>query len=247
MSKIRSSTDIRRDVSALAYRVRRTRRRTLGVYVFPDGRVEARVPIDCPEGLVERFVRSKEEWIRRQQERFAGLPRALAPDYRDGAAHPYLGRSYRLRLQRARAVRGWLVDDRLHLNVPSASDATRIAQRLKTWYRHQAEGVFAARLEAMHPTVPGLKTALPALRFRWMRSRWGSCARNGVITLNLELIKYPVACIDYVLVHELCHLLEFNHGRGFYRLMDAAMPDWREYRLRLRHPPTVEEPAESAV
>jgi predicted metal-dependent hydrolase len=71
--------------------------------------------------------------------------------------------------------------------------------------------------------------ALPPsdIALRKMKSRWGSCSRKGKITLNTQLVRYPMACIDAVVVHELCHLLEFNHSRRFYDLMDRAYPQWR--------------------
>ena len=68
----------------------------------------------------------------------------------------------------------------------------------------------------------------PQLRVRKMRSRWGSCSRSAVITLNLELIRMPLPCIDYVITHELCHLVEFNHGPRFYALQARFIPDWKE-------------------
>ena len=74
---------------------------------------------------------------------------------------------------------------------------------------------------------------LPAVQVRQMRSRWGSCTAQGKITLNLKLVMVPRQMIDYVIVHELCHLVEHNHGKGFYELLSRVMPAWREVRERL--------------
>ena len=80
---------------------------------------------------------------------------------------------------------------------------------------------------------PGILTA-PELRLRSMRRRWGSCSRQGRVTLNVELVKLPLTLIDYVIAHELCHLFEFNHGKKFYQLLEHVMPDWKQREVMLK-------------
>lgn len=88
-------------------------------------------------------------------------------------------------------------------------------------------------MRACFPRVAHLDIALPPLTIRRMKTRWGSCSRDGKIILNLRLIQAPIPYIDYVIVHELCHLKEHNHSKRYYALLDTTMPDWRDWRQRL--------------
>lgn len=97
----------------------------------------------------------------------------------------------------------------------------------------RVKAVFQERLEACYPRVARFKVAYPALVVRRMKSRWGSCTAAGKITLNLKLIQMPKECIDYVVVHELCHLKEHNHSPAFYALLGKVMPDWEERKQKL--------------
>jgi predicted metal-dependent hydrolase len=128
---------------------------------------------------------------------------------------------------------------------PGPLDATATApgstlQRLVlAWYRERACQVFAHRLAVLRrdPRIAALGRP-GTLGVRRMRRRWGSCFRDGRITLNIELLAEPLPLVDYVIVHELCHLREHNHSPRFYRLMDEVMPDWRTRREALRRSTT---------
>ncbi|WP_290637187.1 SprT family zinc-dependent metalloprotease [Aquisalimonas sp.] len=212
--------------------VRETRRRTLGLYVFPDGRVEIRVPKGTPRRQALDFARGREAWLR---DTLNGLPEAPpAPRYDDGARHPYLGDALTLRVRHGKSRRAVRQGDLLWLRVGDPRDPARVEHALREWYRARARTVFAERLAEWFPAVGLPPSRMPGLRIRAMRSRWGSCSSRGGINLNLWLIRAPLACIDYVLVHELAHLLEFNHGPRFYAQMDRMMPDWRIHRRSLR-------------
>ncbi len=97
----------------------------------------------------------------------------------------------------------------------------------------KARLVFYERLELCYPRVERLGIACPSLAIRSMRTRWGSCSRSGLVILNPRLVQTPVDCIDYGLLHELCHLKEHNHGKQYYQLLDQTLPDWRERRRKL--------------
>lgn len=213
-------------------RVRETRRRTMGLYVFPDGRVEIRVPKGTPRHQAIAFARGREAWLR---DTLSGLPETLpTPRYENGARHPYLGEALTLHVRRGRTRRAVRQEDRLWLRVTDPDDPVRVEHALREWYRTRARTVFTERLAHWYPTVGLPPSRMPGLRIRAMRSRWGSCSSRGGINLNLWLIRAPLACIDYVVVHELAHLLEFNHSPRFYAEMDRMMPDWRNHRRALR-------------
>ena len=146
-------------------------------------------------------------------------------EYVDGASLLFRGRALALRLTAQMDVRQ--VDG--ELLAPSADPK----QRVWAWY--------AAQAEALLPTVvAGCASALswvgrePSWRHRFMRSRWGSCSSRGRIALNTHLVKLPDALVEYVVVHELCHLRHMNHGKAFHRLMDASLADWQPRREALK-------------
>ncbi len=213
----------------LPYRLSYSRRRTLAIHVFADGRIELRVPLGCTRAQAEAFLRERGDWVRRKQRELSQRPPPPLPEYAEGSLQPYLGRHYALRLERRRPERVDLRGDLLWVR----SEAERVEPLLRRWYRRCAGVVFQARLRACYEQAALPDVPFPELGIRVMRSRWGSCSSRGRVNLNLELIKYPIELIDYVIVHELCHFLEFNHSPRFYAHMERLMPDWPQRRRRL--------------
>lgn len=213
--------------------LRRQERRTLAIHVHRDATVEVRAPIACPLETVLDFVRRRRAWINRQLERMAAYPPVRALQYTHGERHRYLGEWVALALRQGSPQRGWLVDGRLLLTLRAPGQPARVKRLLEQWYRARASAVFAERLAhwSGHPAYRALPR--PSLRLRRMRRRWGSCSSHGVITLNTCLIERHPELIDYVIVHELCHLRVFDHSARFYALLDAVLPDWRRRRRAL--------------
>ncbi|GAB4208415.1 MAG: SprT family zinc-dependent metalloprotease [Roseiflexaceae bacterium] len=209
-------------------------RATLAISVAPDLRVTVTAPLGtAPEAVAER-VRRRAPWILRQQrelERY--LPAAPPRRYLSGETHRYLGRQYRLDLSPAAAEAVKLARGYLHIALSDPTDPVRVQALLEGWYQAQAQRVLPERLRAMLPRFQPLGIREPRLDIRLLQARWGSCTAAGTITLNLLLMQVPKHCIDYVVVHELCHLAEHNHGPRFYRLLDRMLPDWRERRRQL--------------
>ena len=106
---------------------------------------------------------------------------------------------------------------------------------LDSWYRSRADEVFNKYLSISLKVAKrhGVKTK-PKLMIRDMRTRWGSCSNSGRVTLNLKLIQAPVHCIEYVIMHELCHLVHLNHSSEFYNLLNVCMPDWKKRKKILK-------------
>lgn len=216
----------------LDYRLVRSRRRSLTIIVHRDGAVEVRAPLRLAQRDIDAFLAERAEWIRRKQGEFARTPPPPPTEYRDGAAIPFLGESLVLAVATGRA-RTWSEPGRLCVRVADPSDEALVRERVMTWYRHQAERLMPERLAALWPKLATWRVPYPELRYRWMRSRWGSCSRDAKISLNVQLVKAPLTCIDYVVAHELCHLREFNHSARFYALLTELMPDWEQQRERL--------------
>ena len=108
----------------------------------------------------------------------------------------------------------------------------KVRELLFDWYKKRAREQFNQRLERLIAQTPWV-TGKPALRLLTMQTQWGSCSHSGTLTLNPHLVKAPAECIDYVLLHELCHLAEHNHSEAFWRLLDKSMPDWQPIKARL--------------
>lgn len=213
--------------------LRRQRRRTLAIHVHRDASLEVRAPITCPLATVLEFVHRRRGWISRQLERVAAYTPAPALRYTHGEHHRYLGEWLVLALRQGSPQQGQLADGRLQLTLREPTDPAQVKRLLERWYRARAHEIFTARLAhwSDHPVYRGLQQ--PPLRLRRMRRRWGSCSARGVITLNTCLVERRLELIDYVVVHELCHLRVFNHSARFYALLEAILPDWRQRRRAL--------------
>lgn len=220
------------DGQQLACRVLRARRRTYALRVAADGVLELRVPQRLPARLWPDILHRHRRWIAGQLRR-RDTNEAGAPDFAPGSAQRYLGETYALQVASGR-TRAHLHDGRLHLAVSAPFDAAVVSQALDGWYRQQAQTLLPGRLAALAANLPWLAGHVPPTRVARMRSRWGSCAGSGRITLNLGLVLLAPALIDYVLLHELCHLREMNHGPRFYALLAAALPDHQARRVALR-------------
>ena len=221
------------DGRRLACRVLRARRRTYALRVTADGVLELRVPQRLAAHLLPDILRRHRRWIAGQFERCARHVMEAA-DFGPGGQQRYLGQRFPLSLTAGR-TRVQLQDRQLQVSVPAPEHAPTVSGALDGWYRRQALALLPDRLAALATTVPWLVgRALPPPRVVRLRARWGSCAADGRITLNLGLVLLAQPLIDYVLLHELCHLREMNHGVRFYALLAAAMPDFRERQAALR-------------
>lgn len=210
--------------------VKRSARRTLALHVFRDGRVEVRAPLRCPVSLIESFVASRHAWLRMQRARLAAQPAQWTPEFICGATFYLQGRPLCLKVSVAGRSNVRIDGDFLHVALSDSADTTLIERVLTRWLAEQARQLFMARMEHWWGQMPWLaqQRRFPELKVKRMRRQWGSCSSRGVVNLNLWLLCQPQACIDYVVVHELCHLLEMNHSERFYAHLSRAMPDWTE-------------------
>lgn len=227
---------VRYGTTTIEYALHFAERKTLAIEVHPDLQIAVIAPAGTSTAEVDQQVLRRAPWILKRLREFERyLPHRPPRQYVSGETHLYLGRQYRLKVvtqfegaERVKLARGWLF-----VYTADRKDSNRIKQLVDAWYRRHAQRVFAERLEACFPRVEKLGVDYPALQVRRMKTRWGSCTAEGKILLNLELIQVSKRYIDYVIVHELCHLKEHHHGAEFYALLDRVLPDWRERRKRL--------------
>lgn len=224
--------------TTITYTLTRRQRKTVGLYVHPDLRVEVRAAPHVPLDFIKNFVTSRADWILLKQVEMQKRVAALPPPkpthhYADGEIFQLLGREYRLEVHAAAREKVAIRRGRLIVCVRDG-DRERAAHLIARYIRKQAERIFTRRLAIAWRSAAHWGKPYPPLKFRKMRARWGSCASNGVITMNIRLIAAPLALIDYVILHELCHLREMNHSQRFYAHMAAVCPDWRIKKRALR-------------
>lgn len=220
----------------IAYELSFTPRKALAIHVHPDGHVSVEAPIDSDMSEIEQRIHKRAAWIVRQQRNFRRYSVDFPPrQYISGETHRFLGRQYRLKILINPNQLESVILDREYLTVSTREkdNAAHTRQLVEAWYRQQALEVFAERVEAWFPHFERLGATRPAVTARQMRSRWGSCTAQGKITFNTKLVMVPKQLIDYVAVHELCHLQEHNHGTQFQQLLTRIMPDWRERKEKL--------------
>lgn len=212
----------------------RRERKTLAITVHPDLRVEVIAPVEAEEVAIFRRVQSRARWILRQRRQFLSwMPKPTPRRYRSGETHRYLGRQYRLRIVSDTIPRVSLKSGFIEIRQPDATDSTAARRQLDQWMRKQADRRFRNELGKALKRLAIHQLPQPTLRLLRMPKRWGSCTAKGEILLNPELIKTPAVCVEYVILHELCHLKHPNHSAAFFRMLDAVLPDWRERKQRL--------------
>lgn len=217
----------------ISYALVRSDRKTTAITVSPDQYVTVRAPQEADAAAIDRIVQRRSAWIVRQQEFFEQfLPKTPARAFVSGETHLYLGRKYRLKVRLAEREEVKLRGAYLYIYTRTPADPEQVRKALYGWYTAHAKVKFAERL-ALCLDSSGKSTEPPQLRIRQMAKRWGSCHASGVLTLNLDLIRAPRACIDYVIMHELCHLRYPNHSPQFYTLLTRLLPDWPATKLRL--------------
>ncbi len=209
-------------------------RKTLGITVNPDLTVSVTAPTKTSVEEVQTKIENKGRWILKQWEFFESfLPQTPKREYVSGETHNYIGKQYRLKITKARKQDVKLKGRFLHVSIQNPNDRLKIKLLLAQWYRNHALDIFNWRIEQNLDLFQKYKLEFPKLIVRRMEKRWGSCTAEGKVTLNPEIIKAPVKCIDYVIVHELCHLIHHNHSSEFYKLQNKMMPNWEKWKNKL--------------
>ncbi len=211
----------------------------LAVYP-PNGRIRVAVPLRLEDEAVRIAVVARLGWIRRRQTDFRLQERQSAREFVTGESHYFKGRRYRLQVVEDSIPSARLGGNtHLELHVRAGSDAKKREQLVSDWYRRELKAALPAIIEKWGPVV-GVE--ISGVGIKKMRTRWGSCSADARrVWLNLELAKKPPRCVEYVLVHEMVHLLERHHNDRFQDLMDQFMPQWRLYRDELNQQPLAHE------
>lgn len=211
----------------------------LSVYP-PDGQVKISAPLDMALDTIRVYAITKLDWIKSQQRKMRAQERETPREYLDRESHVVWGQRRLLRIvETAAAPRVELKPSQLELHVRPGSDTVKRHEVLESWYREQIKAVVPALLKKWEPLM-GVKAG--RLQVQRMKTKWGSCnSGTGLIRLNTDLARKPPECLEYIVVHELVHLLEPSHNARFQALMDQHLPHWRQLKNALNRLPVQHE------
>lgn len=215
----------------IGFIVEYSNRKSLGITVTPDLNVLVKAPIGTLFEKVEEKIKKKAPWIIKQQSFFLSFhPKTPPKKFIGGETHLYLGRQYRLKIRLSKTVSVKLKGKFIEV---ATINKSKVKQLMNEWYLRNAKEKFQTLAKPLidkfnkHEVVPS------SIVLREMPTRWGSCTARGKIILNPELIKAPRACIEYVIIHELCHLMHHDHTQKFIDLQTKEMPDWEKWKSKL--------------
>ncbi len=208
-----------------------TDRKSLGISVKPDLTVYVRAPFDTSIEKIKEKLKNKAPWIIKQQSFFLSFhPKLPARKFISGETHLYMGRQYRLEIiygnEESVKLKGKFL-------VVTTSNKTNTKSLVNDWYLKHAKYKFHSMAQPLIEKFRKYKVEPTSIVLRDMPTRWGSCTPKGKVILNPELIKAPRGCIEYVIIHELCHLIHRDHTRKFIDLQSKEMPDWEKWKLKL--------------
>lgn len=215
------------------FKLEYTNRKSLGITITPDLEVHIKAPIDAPLDKIKAIIRKKAPWIIKQQSFFLSFhPKTPIRRFVSGETHLYLGRQYLLKIiensNNYVKLRGRFLE-------VYTSDKEKTKEVLADWYLSKAKEKFHFIAQPLIEKFKKYKVEPSSIVLRDMPTRWGSCTPKGRIILNPELIKAPKGCIEYVIIHELCHLIHHDHTQRFIDLQSKEMKDWEKWKNKLEN------------
>lgn len=206
-------------------------RKTLGITVTPDMDVLVKAPVDSSIQKIKEKILKKAPWIIKQQSYFLSFhPKTTKRKYISGETHLYLGRQYLLKIELSKdesvKLKGKYIEVR-------TSNISNVKKMMLNWYLQQAKIKYHSIAQPLIEKFKKYNVEPSSIVLRDMPARWGSCTPKGKIILNPELIKAPKGCIEYVIIHELCHLIHYDHTQKFIDLQTKEMPDWEKWKTKL--------------
>jgi len=213
----------------IPYRLHRADRKRLRIVVSPDLMVDIFAPKSATDEALKAAITKKGPWLARTLDKLEDYqPLPIPKNYLSGETFMYLGRQYRLKVEYGFRQPAKLLGRFLYVWVKDTPDTQSVKKSVDAWYRKRAHDAMERYMERCQAVAARHGIPEPSWMIRNMRRRWGSCSPSGRITLNTNLVKVPVQCIEYVITHELCHLKTHNHSRAFYSLLTCCLPDWRQ-------------------
>jgi predicted metal-dependent hydrolase len=217
----------------IKFSIANRKRKSIAIEVHPDTSVQIKAPLDCQLEDIKKVVSKRSKWIITQQKFFEQfLPETPKREYVPGETHYYLGRKYILKIVVSNENKIKLQGGFLIVYVTNSSEE-QVKHLLTEWYYKRALKVFDKVYHEAFQKFNQFSIQKPEMQIKRMKKRWGSYTPTGNILINPELIKAATVCIEYVMTHELCHLIERNHSKRFYNLLTQIAPDWQRWKLKL--------------
>lgn len=216
----------------IIYNIVYSDRKTLGISVTPDKQVLIRSPYNASLNKVNGIIQKRLKWISNKLFYFESLP-PLAPKrkYISGESHYFLGKQYRLKVIKSPWETVKLKGAYIQVFTVHGNNERIVKILLDNWYLEKAKNRFDDILNSWLPKFHKYRISKPNIIIKKLKKRWGSCSVKGNIVLNSDLIKTPIPCINYVIVHELCHLVYRNHDKNYYKLLSTILPEWSVIKL----------------
>ncbi len=219
--------------SIIRFSLSYSRRKTLGINVYPDSSVNVVAPENATLQKILHKVEKRGRWIQKQIRKFTEIHKPTKSlEYVSGETFYYLGRQYRLKILIDKPEIK-LVGKYFRLSIDKKENKQKAKRLLDGWYKKHAEDKLHERFEKYRYIIEREKIKFNSLIIMRMEKRWGSCTSRGNVVLNTNLVKVPVDCIDYVIIHEICHLKYLNHSAKFYNTLRKYLPDWERKKKRL--------------
>ncbi|MFO7830561.1 MAG: SprT family zinc-dependent metalloprotease [Desulfuromonadaceae bacterium] len=225
MAHIRSEY---RNHEGLKIEVIRSRRRKSAEIRVAEGTVSIRVPMHTSVDQIDAFLHARRDWILKKVALQAQMSPAKPRAYVSGELFSYLGSNYRLKVEEGAFAPVKLQQGCLIVTVPGGrTQAHLVRNALIRWYKQRAYEKLNQKVEQLAPQVGAHPSQVEIKSFK---ARWGSCSSTGVVQFNWRIMLAPTQMVDYVVVHELCHLLQHNHSKAYWREVERVMPDYRACR-----------------
>jgi|LakMenEpi03Aug12_release.lakeMendotaPanAssembly.Ray.scaffolds.fasta_scaffold204808_2 predicted metal-dependent hydrolase len=219
--------------SVIPFTVKYSDRKTLAIAVYPDRSVQVTAPMKSSIDKVIERVEKRASWILKKIRKYSKHDISKQEhEWVSGESMFYLGRQYRLKVLKG-DPNIKLIGKYLLVSVVDKRDAESVKQLVNSWYKQQAKKKYEIILEKNATILRREKIKLNQLTVRKLEKRWGSCTNKGNIILNVDLVKTPVDCINYVIVHELCHLKHLNHSKKFFSTLTKYCPEWPKLKEKL--------------
>lgn len=219
---------------SISYSLIKSSRKSIGIFVRTDGSVVVRAPHRATKKEIDDVLNKRIDWILKHQKKFDELgPAYSKKEFLKGEKHLFLGNEYLLRVTVGTLNTVILDGEFIYVE---CNNESMVRPMMEQWYRQKAHKLMP---DIIMPIVNQFKSKYHCspkkISLKNMKSRLGSCSSKGNISMNIKLMKSTKDCIEYVMAHELCHLMQMNHSKNFYSLLSDFMPDWRERKNKLNH------------
>jgi len=222
-------------IEDIEFKVVYSRRRSLAISVLPDSSVIIRVPYRASFKTISRIVREKYNWIIKHRDNYREKETTkINSPYQHGDLHLFRGNKSVLNIEYSSKQYVRFLEGIIEMGLKEKYDPAAIKKLLYKGYKDEAQTIFPDFLNTALEKYADQAFKPTGLIIRTMKRRWGSCSHKGLITLSTELIKLPDLYLEYVIIHELCHLKHHNHGSEYYKLLSELFPDWKAARKEMR-------------